>query len=292
MIVCPDCREPLELDSQGYVCGACDRVYPFRGGVPCFAEDAAHTSIEFREEYFKDLYDVESRHFWFYGRRELIYRLVWKYYRDGMRTLELGSGAGNVVGYLNGCGMPFEGADVFLKAIELARTRVKTHFYQLDMNKLPFRDEFHIIGIFDVLEHISDDTLVLRSINEALRDEGLLFITVPARKKLWGRFDEVSCHKRRYERDELVALLQSTGFRVLKASYYFFFLYPFYRLMRSLNRGKGRELRDEVKIYPVINAVFRLVMFVEARIASVINLPAGSSLVIVAVKTHAHRAEK
>ena len=42
------------------------------------------------------------------------------------------------------------------------------------------------VGLFDVVEHIEDDYLFLKSINKYLKDDGYIYITVPALNFLYG----------------------------------------------------------------------------------------------------------
>ena len=44
---------------------------------------------------------------------------------------------------------------------------------QIDARRIPFRSYFDVIGIFDVVKHIEDDTTVLAQIDKALVPEGV-----------------------------------------------------------------------------------------------------------------------
>ena len=66
-----------------------------------------------------------------------------------------------------------------------------------------FRNEFDVIGAFDVLEHIADDELVLSQMHQAVRKGGGIILTVPQHSFLWSEIDEYSRHVRRYSVSEL-----------------------------------------------------------------------------------------
>jgi SAM-dependent methyltransferase len=90
------------------------------------------------------------------------------------------------------------------------------------------------IGIFDVLEHIEQDSDFLKELNTVLSDEGKLFITVPAFKVLWSKQDEYSGHYRRYTLSNLEAKLLQANFEIVYSSYFFSVLpFPIF-LFRTL----------------------------------------------------------
>ena len=51
----------------------------------------------------------------------------------------------------------------------------------------------------NVLEHIEDDLQIMKSFNRALKNNGTLFLFVPAKMILWTKLDEIVGHYRRYE---------------------------------------------------------------------------------------------
>ena len=79
----------------------------------------------------------------------------------------------------------------------------------------------HFDGIYtiNVLEHIEDDTGLLRSFCERLRPGGRLFIYVPAFELLFSANDRRVGHRRRYRRLGLVEAVRAAGFRIERASY-------------------------------------------------------------------------
>src|SRR5581483_7335569 len=78
----------------------------------------------------------------------------------------------------------------------------------------------------DVLEHVSDDLGLLKSLREALRPGALLVVTVPAYEFLWSGEDYVSEHVRRYTRGRLKRVLRSAGFELVRCGYFNTLLFP------------------------------------------------------------------
>lgn len=71
-----------------------------------------------------------------------------------------------------------------------------------------FEDKFKVsvkkydrIFLMDVLEHIEDDTEMLRMLNLSLKDNGRIILLVPAHMFLFSEFDKSIGHFRRYNRE-------------------------------------------------------------------------------------------
>ena len=154
--------------------------------------------------FYETLYAAEDRHFWFRSRNRVIAALAAQAVaglRLGYRVLELGCGDGNVIRFLQeSCpdGLVV-GMDLFGEGLQYAQRRGARLLVQADVAMAPFAEGFNVIGMFDVLEHIADDHVVLRQVFDLLSDGGTLLLTVPANQELWSYFDEASHHCRRYE---------------------------------------------------------------------------------------------
>lgn len=70
------------------------------------------------------------------------------------------------------------------------------------------------IAAGEVLEHIADEAAAVRELARVMQPGGALVVTVPAGSDRYGVADSAVGHFRRYDRDDLVRLLMSGGFRV------------------------------------------------------------------------------
>ncbi len=77
---------------------------------------------------------------------------------------------------------------------------------------------FDLICLFDVIEHISDDQAVFKQLNYLLADGGTLFFSVPLHADAWTSFDTLVGHFRRYDPDDLVALLDQHHFDIQRSA--------------------------------------------------------------------------
>lgn len=257
------------------------------------------TGATYDPAFFQPLFDAEDRHFWFRSRNRIVRDVVERLLPalpPGAPVLEVGCGTGNVLRVLReACpAATVVGMDLYAEGLAFARRRTPTPLVQGDMHQPPFRSQFGIIGLFDVLEHLPDDRRVLRDLRAMLQPGGYLVLTVPAHPTLWSYFDEASQHQRRYRPDELRRKLDEAGFTVEFMSQYMMSAFvPMWlgRRLAALQRGVAgapdgkraealatRELRPT----PVVNDLFMGLLAVErAWLARGRALPLGTSLLAV-----------
>ena len=293
-LFCPGCRNLLEQVSEGYICRSCDRLYPIVEGFPSFV-DRRVTVDSFDASAFTRLLKIEQRHFWHVGRCELIFDVISRNipHSSDCRMLEIGCGNGGVLDLLRRNNIDMEGGDIFIEGLRCCRERTgSAPLYQIDVLALPFKEEYEIIGLFDVLEHIEDDEKALSEINVALKKEGHLILTVPAFQVLWSQKDETARHRRRYSKKNLIAKLELSGFSVHKITYFVCFLFPLLAFMRLIGRlfykqkdqDGGSTDSIENKIIPIVNQFFLLSLRIEKYLIRNINLPFGASIIVTAKK--------
>lgn len=247
--------------------------------------------------FFAEMMRVEDRHFWFRARNNLITALTQRIVRNWpqpYRVLEVGCGNGNVLRHLvRVCsGATIVGMDLFAEGLHYARRRAACPVVQADAGRTPFRVGFHLVGMFDVLEHTSDDMRVLADLHSLLEPGGILLLTVPAGKALWSYFDEAAHHCRRYESAELAEKLRQAGFEIEMLTHCMASIYPLVRFSRRLHASKtsaGKEVdamdavRSQFAIVPVVNSLLTLLLRAEvAWICLGMRFGFGTSLVAVA----------
>ena len=293
MLYCPGCRSPLRQLDNGYFCQSCARSFPIIDGIPSFVDQHA-TADSFDASAFEFLFEMEQRHFWHIGRKEIIYDVLKRNtpHLAELRMLEIGCGNGSVLAYLKENGVNIEGGDIFIEGLKFCQQRADpVALYQVDILSLPFHNDFDIIGVFDVLEHIEEDEKALAEISQALKPGGTIFITVPAHKLLWSYFDESSNHKRRYSRKEIVTKLERNDFVIKKMSFYMFFLFPLMLSIRMINNTlRTNEAKRNVKTsiefrtVPLVNRIFLELLRLEKWLLRYLDLPFGASIMVLAEK--------
>jgi SAM-dependent methyltransferase len=159
---------------------------------------------------------------------------------------------------------------------------------QLDASQMLFNNQFDTLGAFDVIEHISDDEKVLKNCYMALKPGGHIYITVPQFMFMWTSIDDMSHHKRRYSKHELICKTESAGFEILFCSSFVFTLFPLMLLSRLLFKKKLKSTSEsKSELYPgkFVNAILSFLLKIdEYLIRAGISLPWGGSLVLVGQK--------
>ena len=236
---------------------------------------------------------MEDVHWWFVGRRRILLQLLDRYLEPNgsheRRILDVGCGTGTMLTYLGTLGKA-EGVDIDAEAVGYCRERGLENVRIGEAAELPFEDgSFDLVTALDVVEHLDDDAAAFREMRRVLRPGGLLLVTVPAHRFLWGDQDEVNLHRRRYSSAELRDRLASSGFDVLRLSYMNAFLFAPIAAIRMLRRLEHR-VRPRIPHqsdfrYPAprpVNFVLGHVFGAEGRILRRVDIPFGVSIVALA----------
>ncbi|MBL8297674.1 MAG: class I SAM-dependent methyltransferase [Rhodanobacteraceae bacterium] len=103
---------------------------------------------------------------------------------------------------------------------------------------------------FEVIEHIDDDAAALGAWTAKLRPGGRLLVSVPAHQRKFSATDHRVGHVRRYERDQLRALITAAGYEEVRIACYGFPL-------GNLGRVVGNALERRIKAPAEGDAVAR-----------------------------------
>jgi SAM-dependent methyltransferase len=149
-----------------------------------------------------------------------------------------------------------------------------------DARRLPFLDDtFDLVMSTDMWEHVVEEREVAAEAARVLRPGGRLLVAVPAGMDLWSGHDVALGHVRRYERAQLVSLVESVGLRVDRVQSWNVLLRPVARMRRRKHSESESEMEP---VHPVLNAGLRAVVAVESVLP--VGRRKGISLVIEARK--------
>ena len=106
---------------------------------------------------------------------------------------------------------------------------------------LPEQPERHfdLVGAFEVLEHIADDSAAIDAWQQWVRPGGHLLLSVPAHPERFAAADEKVGHYRRYRRDDLLRRLEARGFEDVLIWAYGFPLGYLLEAARNQLAGRG-----------------------------------------------------
>lgn len=284
---CLGCRE--NFNSGDWRCAACGFAPADVCGFPAFAPGLASNQIGYDASRFEVLDRLESGHFWFRSRARLIVWALRRHFPAAASMLEIGCGTGTVLAAITQAvpGLRLAGSDAHSSALAFAQRRATgAALLQMDARSIPYREEFDVIGAFDVIEHIEEDEDVLREMYAACRTGGGIIVTVPQHPWLWSYRDEFASHVRRYRRADLLEKMHKAGFGRTWATSFVTGLLPLMAWSRLRQRTRERfRPSGELELPSFHNRVLGALMAMERQLVEMgISLPAGGSLLAVGHK--------
>jgi ubiquinone/menaquinone biosynthesis C-methylase UbiE len=136
------------------------------------------------------------------------------------------------------------GIDLVGAGLRRAHVHVpEARLLQADAGALPLADgSVDAVLSANLLEHVSDDTRVLRELCRVLRPGASAILVVPAGPHLYDYYDRFLGHQRRYGAGELAARAQQAGLTPMHGHYLGSFLYPAFWLVKQRNRRRFGHL--------------------------------------------------
>jgi SAM-dependent methyltransferase len=169
-----------------------------------------------------------NSYFWYKSRLNLINNIFFSVFSPDkkLKILDIGCGTGAEIGILEKFGEVIV-IDINPKALEIAKEKnpkikvILGNVEEYDLGK----NLYDVVCCFDILEHLREDEKGLEQIKDSLKEGGHLFFTVPAYSFLFSSHDIAMSHYRRYNKREITDKLAKIGFKILKISYWNFFLF-------------------------------------------------------------------
>ncbi|MEI6326191.1 MAG: methyltransferase domain-containing protein [Gemmataceae bacterium] len=286
------------------------KYYKNKDGFYMTHNAIAHREEEYDSADFNMLLQMQEDHFWYRGRHKFLLYSLKKHLAkknkgspqtnpsSSLKAIDLGGGCGGWVKYLcrNAPTLFSEVAlgDSSLSALEKANVVLgpTNNLFHIDLMNLEFKEEWDVLFLLDVLEHLPDDKGALEQAMKALKPGGLIFITVPALDAFWSFNDEVASHLRRYSLEMLKNLSNSVGLEVVDSRYFMFFLSPIYWLTRKFSGGnklskeKQKELvhkAHQIPFWP-INQTLSSIFCLETPIGHYVRFLWGTSALVILKK--------
>ena len=152
------------------------------------------------EHVYQQLYDLEDGHWWFRGRRAVLWAML---SRAGLPERPQGARRrlrdGAQPGRVRPARAPPAASTRRSQAIEFCRRRGLGEVEAAGIESLPFADgTFDLILATDVLEHVERDDVAATELRRVAAPGALLLVTVPAYGWLWSQHDDSHHHLRRY----------------------------------------------------------------------------------------------
>lgn len=232
--------------------------------------------MDMDDKAIQQLSEFEENYWWFSARKQIITKILSKYIAKG-KILDYGCGTGGTSLVLKEFGTVI-GTDISAKALEIASTKIKT----ITIPELQNHDRhFDVITLFDVLEHENDDKTLLSKLYPTLKNNGIIFITVPAFQFLWSKHDVALSHYRRYSKKQLQEILKNVNLKPLNSGYFMTLLFLPVLFHRIFNKSK-EPTTDLVKLPKILNYLLTKIFLIESKLIG--YMPFGVSLYCIAKK--------
>ncbi len=266
------------------------KEYKELDGIKYFHENVNEDHDDYNSKGLDNLYAQEEKHFWFIARKEFILQNALKYVKADEKILEVGAGTGNVSRFLQSNGYSnISVGEMHLNGLKYAKSYGMKDCYMFDLLDTPFEEEFDAVCMFDVLEHIAEDSKALKNVNQMLKKDGKILLTVPSHMWLWHRGDAVAAHKIRYTKKELINILRNNGFEILTARYFFISILPLLFIRRMINKDDGSKVREEEytkgnSMNSFLSSLLLLISRIENKLNRFLPNAFGGSLFVIAKK--------
>ena len=199
----------------------------------------SESSVSYPEEGNEVCLQIEEDSFWFNHRNNIIANSVRKH-SPNKTFFDIGGGNGFVAKRLQNDGIKTILVEPGKSGAMNANKRGVKNVICSTLQDAKFEhNSIDSVGLFDVVEHIEDDYSFLNNINKYLKDDGCIYITVPAFNFLWSNEDDDAGHFKRYSTNELNELLKKCGFCIIQSTYIFSILPIPVFLFRSLPSKLG-----------------------------------------------------
>ena len=234
---------------------------------------------------YREMAELDERHWWYRARRAVLADLIRREVKPPpkARILEIGCGTGHNLEMLAAFGT-VDALELDDEARAIAERRLGRKIKNAPLPELAGvrARQYDLIAALDVIEHIDDDEAALAAIAGKLKAGGKFIMTVPAHQWMWSAHDVVNHHKRRYSKQGLRRLIESSPLRLQRIGYFNSLLFPLALAERFASRLRGNDNADVTLPPAPLNSALEMVFAAERHLVGRLPLPPGLSLFAVA----------
>lgn len=210
--------------------------------------------------------DLEDRHWWFVGRRQVMRALVEAVLPpgEGGVVIDVGAGTGANLASLADQ-YRVVGLEPSEHAVAHAHRRFPgITFLQTEDTGLVARHATarSVVMLMDVAEHVADDFLLISRLVAALPVGAHLLLTVPANPRLWSAHDVAFGHHRRYSVERLCQVWRDLPVEVRLFMDFNTRLAPVVRVARAIGRMSARPRRGGSDLRMPVRPLNRLLAMI------------------------------
>jgi len=209
---------------------------------------------------------------------------------QGRSVCDIGCGAGTMVRELTRDHYEVLGIEPEPRIFSLAKklseeAPVPSRFVNLGIEQIDRETarSFENFLLIDVLEHLSDDRSVLKSLYSVMPESARILCVLPALERLYGERDRSVGHYRRYSARAVRQLFESCPFRNVQIQYWNLIGTPVYWFFEKV---LGRPVNEDFRKDPGLITRFlnASLLFWFRMVENRFRFPLGMSLIIQATK--------
>ena len=231
---------------------------------------------------YKDMAELQEHHWWFKARKEILGRVLHGIdLPENCEILEIGCGTGGNLSMLASLGTVY-GMEMNKQAAQYAKQSSGQPVLEGALpGPIPYQQQFDLVCLLDVLEHIEDDDSALAAIKPLLKPGGRIVLTVPAYQWMFGKHDVLLHHFRRYTKRSLAERCTGNGITINKLSYFNTMLFPLAAVARIIDRlSSGKQSTGYNIPHRIVNSLLFRIFRIEKFFLKHWNLPYGCSLIM------------
>ena len=234
---------------------------------------------------YRRMADTEASHWWYRSTRDLVRQEFTNRLPPEPRLLDAGCGTGATGAWMSEFGK-VTALDIERAALDLYdELHPGAELVLADVARTGLPDS-HVDGVLcvTVLYHraIDDPGSVVREFARVLKPGGTLCLVEPGVRRLRRAHDRHTHAARRFSRSDLVALAESAGLEVKRATGAYAFLVPPAFLKSLIERGDSASDLDGGGRR--VGRLLSTLATIERRVIRRVSLPFGLSIVVVATK--------
>jgi len=238
-------------------------------------------------------YEANSEeHFWFQWRARATNALIRRLdlpVGSPLQVFDIGCGTGITCRQLSHTtSWVFDGADLNIEALTRCQAGLRrVLYYNILEKRREFHEQYDVIVLFDVVEHIEHTKPFLDAVLFHLKPGGVILVNVPALMTLYGRYDTAAGHYRRYTKRTLADEFTTFDVSVVDQVYWGFTMVPLLFVRKLMQREELSEDRTiRTGFYPPSPLAHRLLKSVMKLETAVVRRPPIGSSVLTAVRKH------
>jgi len=146
---------------------------------------------------------------------DLVKREIRTTTKKNVKVLDFGAGIGTYADILKDRGIKVDCVEVDPNGVSV----LKKKGYKVYSSAKEIKRKYDIVYSFNVLEHVEDDTALLREMKEVIKDDGSIIIYVPAFNSILTQLDVLVEHLRRYRSSDMTYLAIRSKLKIKRLQY-------------------------------------------------------------------------